>query len=145
MRFWLGFLASFSFASFATAYTVSTLPSGALLSPLASPDSSFNQLNPHLTAYPNYTAGQAVNMALSPDGKTLLILTSGFNLLADAAGKKIPGALNEYVFVEDISGGNPVRARRCKFLTPISESPSRRTGSIFTFPAASMIVFMCLA
>ncbi|HKA53846.1 MAG TPA: beta-propeller fold lactonase family protein, partial [Candidatus Binatia bacterium] len=47
--------------------------------------------------------------ATSPDGNTLLILTSGFNRNADPAGKGIPAESNEYVFVYDISGSNPVK------------------------------------
>ncbi len=85
------------------------LPSGDLLSPLATPGAVFAGLNPHLPGDPDYTAGQAVSTAVSPDGKTLLILTSGFNLVFDAKGKPIPAESNEYVFVEDISGGKPAQ------------------------------------
>ena len=38
--------------------------------------------------------------------KTLLILTSGFNLLSDASGKK-PAHSNEYIFVYDITQRTP--------------------------------------
>ncbi len=87
------------------------LPSGALLTPSAAPGANFSPLNPHIAGYPDYTAGQAVNMAMSPDGKTLLIVTSGFNLLFDAKGKPIKAASNEYVFVEDVSHGRPVQTQ----------------------------------
>jgi len=36
-------------------------------------------LNPGLPSDPGFTVGQAVTTAISPDGNTLLILTSGFN------------------------------------------------------------------
>ncbi|OYV40022.1 MAG: phosphoesterase, partial [Acidocella sp. 20-61-6] len=85
------------------------LPSGALLTPTAVAGAEFQRLNPHLADFPNDTAGQAVNTAISPDGKTLLILTSGFNLLSGKDGKIIPADSREYVFVEDISAGRPVQ------------------------------------
>jgi len=40
---------------------------------------------------------------MSPDGKTLLILTSGYNLNLDPAGNFQPQDSGEYVFVYDIS------------------------------------------
>src|SRR5262249_15577688 len=58
---------------------------------------------------PDFIVGQAVATATSPDGNTLLILTSGYNRNADPAGKGIPAESNEYVFVYDISGSNPVK------------------------------------
>src|SRR5262249_14552881 len=45
----------------------------------------------------------------SPDGQTLLILTSGYNRNSAPDGKNIPGASNEYVFVYDVSGNKPVK------------------------------------
>ncbi len=45
-----------------------------------------------------------MSTATSPDGKTLLILTSGFNRINGADGV-IPDASQEYVFVYDISAG----------------------------------------
>ena len=54
----------------------------------------------------------AVTTVASHDGKTLLILTSGFNTLADQAGKKDAAASNEYVFVFDIARHAPAQDRR---------------------------------
>ena len=82
-------------------------PSGLRITPLAAAGARFVRLNPHLRDFPGYTAGQAVSTAVSPDGKTLLILTSGYNRLTDAGGKTIPSASNEYVFVFDIAKGAP--------------------------------------
>ena len=80
------------------------IPTGQFITPLAAPGSSFERLNPHLRNFPDYTVGQAMSEALSPDGKTLLILTSGYNLLNNAEGKQDPLSSNEYVFVYDVSG-----------------------------------------
>ncbi len=83
------------------------IPTGQFITPLASPGSSFERLNPHLKNFPDYTVGQAMSEALSPDGKTLLILTSGYNRLNNAEGKQSPQDSNEYVFVYDVSGAAP--------------------------------------
>ena len=81
----------------------SELPTGQFVTPRAAPGADFVRLNPHLKDFPKYTAGQAITEALSPDGRTLLILTSGFNLLYTAAGKQSQPDSNEYVFVYDVS------------------------------------------
>jgi YVTN family beta-propeller protein len=89
------------------------LPTGQRITPLAAPDTRFLALNPHLADEPNYDADRAVTTVLSPDGKTLLILTSGYNLLdytsGPNAGKREPADSNEYVFVYDVSGGGAPR------------------------------------
>jgi DNA-binding beta-propeller fold protein YncE len=90
-----------------SAYAQAVLPNGMLLTPTAAPGAHFAPLNPHLPSYPGYTVGQAVSTAVSPDGKTLLILTSGFNLVDNAKGKIDKAASTEFVFVEDISSGAP--------------------------------------
>ena len=84
-------------------------PTGQFITPTAAPGAIFQPLNPHLAGDPTYTAGQATAVALSPDAKTLLILTSGYNLVFGADGKPIPAMSNEYVFVFDVSGPTPVQ------------------------------------
>jgi len=86
---------------------------GQLITPLAPLGSSFQALNPNLADNPSYTVGQAVTTAISPDEKTLLILTSGYNLVAFTTGSNA-GSENatdstEFVFVFDISKGIPVQ------------------------------------
>ena len=84
-------------------------PSGIRLTPTAAAGANFSRLNPGLRDFPGHTAGQAVTTVTSPDGKTLLVLTSGFNRLFNAAGQVIPRDSEEYVFICDISHGRPVR------------------------------------
>ena len=84
-------------------------PTGQALTPTAAPGAIFQALNPGLAGDPAFTAGQAAAVALSPDGKTLLILTSGFNRAFGSDGKMIPERSNEYVFVWDVSGAMPVQ------------------------------------
>jgi DNA-binding beta-propeller fold protein YncE len=84
-------------------------PTGQTLTPNAAPGALFQPLNPGLAHWPGFLAGQASAIALSPDGKSLLILTSGFNRMAGPDGKGDAEASNEYVFVYDVSGATPVK------------------------------------
>ena len=85
------------------------LTEGQSITPTAAPGAVFSPLNPGLADYPDFTAGQAVTSTLSPDGTTLLVLTSGFNRNFDANGKLIARYSNEYVFVFDIASGMPMQ------------------------------------
>ena len=80
------------------------LPTGDFITPTAAAGSAFLPLNPDLPTRPDFIAGQAVTTAVSPDGNTLLILTSGYNRNSAPDGKPIAAESNEYVFVYDISG-----------------------------------------
>jgi len=84
-------------------------PTGAAITPTAAPGAIFQALNPDLPGDPGFTAGQASAVALSPDGRTLLILTSGFNRTFGPDGKLIADRSREYVFVYDVSGPAPVK------------------------------------
>jgi YVTN family beta-propeller protein len=57
----------------------SLLPTGQFITPTAATDATIQVLATGLRADGNADASEAVNTALSPDGKTLLILTSGWN------------------------------------------------------------------
>ena len=84
------------------------LPTGQLISPTAAFGAIFERLNPHLADFPEHAAANAVTTALSPDRRTLLVLTSGYNLVKDATGKTVPAASSEYVFVWDVSVSAPI-------------------------------------
>ena len=109
------------------------LADGDVISPKSLPGDVFQPLNPHIPGYENYTAGQAVSTAVSPDGKTLLILTSGYNLLENESGGNIPAASNEYVFVYDISKDKPVE-------TQVLEVPNTYVGIAFSPSGANFFV-----
>ena len=83
------------------------IPTGVYITPEAARGSIFQALNPGLASDPNFTAGQAVTTVISPDGRTLLILTSGYNMQHFSSGpqkgKPNPAESNEYIFVFDIS------------------------------------------
>jgi YVTN family beta-propeller protein len=91
------------------------LPTGDILTPTAAPGSTFQSLKPGLADFPNYAVDHATSTVVSPDGKTLLVLSSGYNMLvygADAGaneGYAIPEDSAEYIFVFDISSGTPTQ------------------------------------
>src|SRR3979409_296356 len=83
-------LAAFTLAGASGAYAASqpvVVPTGATITPDAATGSVFQPLIVNLPDYPNRAVDGAQTTAISPDGKTLLILTSGFNKLRDANGK----------------------------------------------------------
>ena len=86
------------------------LPTGATITPDAAPGSVFQPLTVDLPDYPGRAVDGAQTTSISPDGKTLLILTSGFNKLRDANGVVQPQDSSEYVFVYDITNpSTPVK------------------------------------
>jgi YVTN family beta-propeller protein len=85
------------------------LPTGMSITPTAARGTILLPLNPDLPDLPQYIADHPISTALSPDGSTLLILTSGFNRVSDIKAKKIPALSNEYVFVYDVRRNPPVK------------------------------------
>jgi YVTN family beta-propeller protein len=85
------------------------LPTGMAITPTAAKGSVFQQLNPDLPDLPQFTVDHPVSTAVSPDGNTLLVLTTGYNRNNNRQDKAIAGLSNEYVFVYDISRGQPTK------------------------------------
>lgn len=85
------------------------LPTGVRITPEAASGALFQALNPDLQTNPDFVAGQAVATSTSPDGNTLLILTSGYNRNNGPTGSRVAAESNEYVFVYDISAGTPIK------------------------------------
>ncbi len=83
------------------------LPTGMTITPMAAQGSFYVPLNPGLEDFPDYAAGQPVTSVMSPDGATLLVLTSGYNEMDDALGRRMKRDSNEYVFVFDVSQDTP--------------------------------------
>jgi YVTN family beta-propeller protein len=79
---------------------------GQFVTPLALPGATQQLLNPHLAAYPNFVAGEAVRSQLSPDGTILAILCAGQNSLYDPTGKVDTANSTQYIFLYDVSGAN---------------------------------------
>ncbi len=87
------------------------LPTGARITPTAARGAVLEALNPDLPDLPGFTVDHAVATLPSPDGATLLVLTSGYNLNNGANGSTVPALSNEYVFVFDLRGGAPVKTQ----------------------------------
>ncbi len=85
------------------------LPTGKKITPTAAPTSTFQTMNPDLPTRPDFVVGQAVATAKSPDGSTMLVLTSGYNRNNGANGARVAAESNEYVFVYAISNNQPVK------------------------------------
>jgi len=83
------------------------LPNGMALTPDAAPGAALFELDPHVASAPLLRAGNAVASALSPDGGTLLVLTSGHNRTFDARGRLADPGSSEYVFAYDVTTGTP--------------------------------------
>src|SRR5262249_50200941 len=66
------------------------LPTGKSITPTAAPGSTYQQLTTELRQDGNADANGAYTSALSPDGRTLLVLTNGYNTnFMTPDGKKI--------------------------------------------------------
>ncbi len=83
------------------------LPTGQAITPAAAPGSNFQTLKPEIPGRKNRLADDAVSTAVSPDGDVLLVLTSGYYLWNNSAGRADQAASTEYVLVFDISQGAP--------------------------------------
>jgi len=86
------------------------LPTGQRITPMAAPGARFESLDPGLPDLPDTHVGEAVALALGPDGRTLLILTSGYNRNFGPEGRVAPHQSQESVFIYDI--GDRVPAKR---------------------------------
>ena len=84
----------------------SPTPPGLFITPTALSHAVQQVLNPGLANYPNFVAGQAVKAVVSPDGRTLAILTAGMNSLFDSTGTVDTAASTQFLFLYDISGSN---------------------------------------
>src|SRR5579859_4762492 len=90
-------------------------PPGLYVTPTAPLTNAIQQnMNPGLTDYPDYVAGEAVKAVVSPDGKTLAILTAGFNSLFKAYVVGSPATVDtaastQFIFLYDVSGPNKSR------------------------------------
>ena len=99
----LAIAAGFLFAQEPTAVKSEMLPTGMAITPTAARGSIFQPLNPDLPDLPQFTVDHPVSTSVSPDGNTLLILTSGFNRNHGPDGRIIQAQSGEYIFIYDIS------------------------------------------
>jgi DNA-binding beta-propeller fold protein YncE len=85
-------------------------PPGLFVTPTAPLIGAIQQnLNPGLANYPNFVAGEAVKVVLSPDGVTLAILTAGQNSLVNATGAVDAAASTQFIFLYNVAGANKTK------------------------------------
>ena len=92
----------------------SPTPPGLYITPTALANAVQQTLNPGLTNYPDFVAGEAVKAVVSPDGNTLAILTAGMNSLINSTTLRAPNlvdtaASTQFLFLYDISGANKTK------------------------------------
>lgn len=124
------------------------LPTGQVITPAAAPGSTFAPLATGLRTDNNADAAEAVTTTLSPDGKTLLVLTSGYNqnfkdqntganltypvldpLTGKPSGTTTPKA--EWVFVFDVSSGKLVKRQQINIPNTYNGLAWAKDGSRF--------------
>jgi hypothetical protein len=91
------------------------IATGQYVTPNAAPGFVQQFLNPGLSKYPSFIAGEAVKSQLSPDGTTLAILCAGQNSLYASDGTVDVANSTQYIFLYDVSGAH--RAVRCSWST----------------------------
>jgi DNA-binding beta-propeller fold protein YncE len=85
------------------------LPTGQAITPTAAPGAQFTPLVVRVGPNPSYVADGASAIAVSPDRKEMLVLTSGFNRYDGADGKMVHAQSTQYIFRYSISGKGAVR------------------------------------
>ncbi|MFM9852212.1 MAG: bifunctional YncE family protein/alkaline phosphatase family protein [Sphingomonadaceae bacterium] len=85
------------------------LPTGQVITPLATPGARFAPLVSDVGPYPTYVADGAAAIAVSPDGQEMLVLTSGFNRVNAPNGQISLGQSGQYIFVYAITAKGSVR------------------------------------
>ena len=105
----------------------SATPPGLFITPKALDHAVQQVLNPGLTNYPNFVAGEAVKAVVSPDGNTLAILTAGMNSLYDASGNVDTTASTQFLFLYDISGNN----KKKPALKQVIQQPNAHVGLVW--------------
>jgi len=115
---------------------------GQQITPLAPLGSQFGPLNPGLADKPDWLAGHAVSTVVSPDHKTLLVLTSGFNRVYNSNTEPPvgpawePADSNEYVFIYDVSSPAPVQKQ-------VVQIPITYNGIVFDPSGTAFYVTGC--
>jgi YVTN family beta-propeller protein len=106
-----------------------TLPTGQLITPTVIDGTIQQYLNPRLTAYPFFVAGEAVRSQLSPDGTTLAIICAGQNSLFAASGTLVDTANStQYIFLYNVTGAH----RASPVLSQVIQQTNAYVGLVFS-------------
>ena len=104
------------------------LPSGHAITPVAMQNAAQQLLNPGLSAYPGFVAGQAVRSVLSPDGTLLAVITAGQNSLYKPDGTVDAANSTQYVFLYNVAGTN----KSAPLLTQVLKQMNSHVGLAFS-------------
>ena len=104
------------------------LATGQYITPLAVRGAKQQFLNPGLSAYPNFIAGEAVRSRLSPDGRTLAVLTAGQNSLYAADGTVDTAASTQFIFLYDVGGAH----HEAPALLQVIQQTNAHVGLVFS-------------
>ena len=104
------------------------LPTGQFVTPTALDDSIQQFLNPGLSAYPDFIAGEAVRSQLSPDGTTLAVITAGQNSLYKPDGTVDVANSTQFIFLYNVVGAN----RATPALTQVIPQVNAHVGLVFS-------------
>jgi YVTN family beta-propeller protein len=85
-------------------------------------------LNPGLSDYPNFVAGEAVRSQLSPDGTTLAIICAGQNSLDKADGTVDTANSTQFIFLYNVAGANKAHP----VLTQVLQQVNAHVGLVFS-------------
>jgi YVTN family beta-propeller protein len=85
-------------------------------------------LNPGLSAYPNFIAGEAVKSQLSPDGTILAVITAGQNSLIKPDGNADTAASTQFIFIYNVTGANKTKP----VLSQVIQQTNAHVGLIFS-------------
>ena len=105
-----------------------------------------------MASAPNFLADHVTSTLRSPDGNTLLVLTTGYNETnytpntpgetSNNEGYEVPNASGEWVFVYDISGnGAPVQKQILSLPNSFAGIAFNRTARNSTWPAGRTTTF----
>lgn len=104
------------------------LATGQFVTPTAPRKSVQQFLNPGLPGYPNFVAGEAVRSQLSPDGKTLAVITAGQNSLYKPDGTVDTAASTQFIFLYDVSGAH----KATPLLKQVIQQTNAHVGLVFS-------------
>jgi DNA-binding beta-propeller fold protein YncE len=104
------------------------LATGQYVTPTAIDDAVQQYLNPGLAAYPDFIVGEAVRSQLSPDGRTLAVITAGQNSLDKPDGTTDVSNSTQYIFLYDVTGSH--RAKPA--LTQVIKQVNAHVGLVFS-------------
>lgn len=99
----VGCLIGASCGAHAAAPAGEMLPTGQAITPLGTPGARFSPLVTRTGPYPSYVADGAAAIAVSPDKREMLVLTSGFNRYNGPDGKVVAKQSTQFIFCYAIS------------------------------------------